>query len=51
MVLGGGSGSSRKIFATDPVFGGSCVPKSLPLKDSPITGMLQVARWIKTEKK
>ena len=30
--------------------GGSCVQKSLPLKTSPITRVLQVARRIKREK-
>ena len=42
--------AKRKIFARDPTFGPSCVPKSLPLKDSPITRVLQVARRIKIAK-
>ena len=33
-------GAKRKVFAWDPIFGGSCVSKSLPLKDSPITKVL-----------
>ena len=32
-----------KVFARDPIFGGSCVSKSLPLQNSSITKMLQVA--------
>ena len=27
----------RKVFARDQIFGGSCVPKLLPLKDSHAT--------------
>ena len=43
-------GAKRKVFARDPIFGGSCVPKPLLLKDSNITGMPQVARKIKRAK-
>ena len=42
-------GATRKVFAKDPVFGGSWVPKLLPLEDSPITRVLQVAQTIKTK--
>ena len=37
----------RKDFAWNPIFGGSCIPKPLPLKESPITMVLQVAQRIK----
>ena len=43
-------GAKRKAFARDLNFGGSCVPKQLPLKTSPITGVLQVVRRIKRGK-
>ena len=35
-------GANGQIFARDPIFGGSCVSESLPLKDCPITRVLQV---------
>ena len=40
-------GNKRKVFARGPIFGGSCILKSLPLKDSPITRVLEVARRMK----
>ena len=43
-------GVNRKVFEREPVFGGSCVPKPLPLKDSNTTGAPQVARMIKRAK-
>ena len=43
-------GAKRKAFARDPIFGGSCVPRSLPGTDSPITRVIQVARRIKEQK-
>ena len=43
-------GAKRKVSAKDPIFGGSCVPKPLPLKDSNITGVSQAARKIKRAK-
>ena len=42
--------AKRKVFARDPVFGGSCVPKPLPLMVSNITGMPQASRNIKRAK-
>ena len=36
-------GAKIKVFARDPIFGGSCVPKPLPLKDSIITGVPQLS--------
>ena len=39
--------AKRRVFARDPVFGSSCVPKPLPLKNSNITGVPQAARMIK----
>ena len=36
-------GAKRKVFVRNPIFGGSCVPKPLPLKDSYITGVPQAA--------
>ena len=42
--------AKRKISARDPIFGGSCVPKPLSLKDSNITWVLQAARMIKRTK-
>ena len=38
------------VFDRDTVSGGSCVLTSLPLKDSPITRVLQVARRMKRAK-
>ena len=35
--------AKRKVLVRDFIFGGSCVPTSLPFKDSPITRLLQVA--------
>ena len=32
--------AKRNVFARGPIFSGNCVPKSLPLKDSPITKVL-----------
>ena len=43
-------GAKRNVFARDPIFGGSCVPKPLPLKDSNTTGVPQAARKIKRAK-
>ena len=43
-------GSERKVSARDPIFGGSGVPKPLPLEDSNITGVSQAARKIKSTK-
>ena len=40
-------GAKRKVFARDPIFGGSCVPKPLPLKDSNFIEVSQAARKIK----
>ena len=40
-------GAKGKVFARDPIFGGSCVPKPLPLKDNNTTGVPQAARKIK----
>ena len=37
-------GAKRKAFARDPIFGDSCIPKSLPLKENSITRVLPVAR-------
>ena len=47
---GGGGGGKRKVFAKDPIFGGSCIQKPLPLKDCNITGVPQAARKIKRAK-
>ena len=41
-------GAKRKVFAGDPIFEGTQLP---PVKDSPITGVLKVARRIKSKKK
>ena len=41
----------KKVFTRDPIFGGSCVAKSLPLKDSPINRVLHVAQRIKKQYK
>ena len=35
---GNKGGAKRKVSTRDPIFGGSCVPKPLPLKDSNFTG-------------
>ena len=35
----------------DPIFGGSCVPKPLPVEDSNITGVPQAARKLKKKQK
>ena len=43
-------GDRRKTFARNPVFGGSCIMKSLHLKDSPINRVLQVVQRIKSAK-
>ena len=43
-------GAKKKISTRDPVFGGSCVPKPLPIKDSNFTGVRQAARKIKRAK-
>ena len=43
-------GAKRKDSARDPIFGGSCVPKSLPLEHSPINRVLQVGHRIKRAK-
>ena len=40
-------GVKRKVSAREPIFGGSCVPKPLPLEDGNITGVPQAARKIK----
>ena len=50
LVGGGGGGGKRKVFARDPMLGGSCIPKLLPLKDSNVTGVPQAARKIKGAK-
>ena len=38
------------VFSRDPIFGGSCVRKPLPLKTSNTTGVPQAARKIKRAK-
>ena len=43
-------GEQKKVFARDPIFGGSCIVKLLPLKDSPIKRVLQVVQRIKSAK-
>ena len=43
-------GAKRKISTRDPILGGSCVPKPLPLKDSDFAGVPQAARKIKGAK-
>ena len=43
-------GSQKKVFPRDPIFGGSCIPKPLPLKGSNITGLPQAARKIEKRK-
>ena len=43
-------GAKRKVFARDPIFGGSCIPKPLALEDSNIAGVPQAARKIKKAK-
>ena len=44
-------GGEKTIFARDPILGCSFVPKTLPLKDSLITRVLQLARWAKMSEK
>ena len=43
-------GAKRKVYARDPIFGGSCVLKPLPVGDSNTTGVPQTARKIKGAK-
>ena len=43
-------GGKRKVFARDPILGGSCVPKPPPLKDHNITGVAQAAQKINRAK-
>ena len=43
-------GGQKKGSTRDPIFGGSCVPKPLPLEDSNITGVPEAARKIKRTK-
>ena len=38
-------------FARDPIFGGSCIPKFLPLEDNPITiGVTSSSKYKKSQK-
>ena len=40
----------KKVSTRDPIFGGSCVPKPLPLKDSNFTGVPQATQRIERAK-
>ena len=50
VVLAAKGRGQKKGFATDSDFGGSCVPKPLPLEDSNTTGVPQAARKTKRTK-
>ena len=49
-TLIGTGGGKRKVSTRDPIFGGNCIPKPLPLKDKSITRVPQAALKIKRAK-